>query len=474
MSRRREGRRFRCGRWALALALLCAAAPPAPGEEEWKFDVLHRKRGGPLRGLLLERTPKEVRFKSVVRRPGEATRFFTYRFDPAEVERLDLLGPEDRAKLTDRLDALARQEEVLSARLRSPDSAVHEDPPGVEKLDLRPSAWGKDGKGKALAYRSEHFRLVSNARAEVVQLAAVHLEAVYAGFARSLPPRAAGRPTTVLLARSLADYHALLKEQGRDPLLNAAFFDPARNEIVCASDLQRLGEELARVAREHAKKKGELTEKEKELARLYKGKVLLELCKPIEEARRKIAAQEKANERAFVETQQRLFRRLYHEAFHAYLANFVYPEAEAEVPRWLNEGLAQVFETAVLEAGELRLGRADRERVTRAQKAGELVPLADLLRSGPKQFVVAHSDERQTSDRYYVTAWALACYLTFDRGLVGTDALDEYVRALRRGTAPTEAFRDLVGRPLAAFEKEFREYVRQMRPDESLAKGPGK
>src|SRR5581483_762723 len=103
------------------------------------------------------------------------------------------------------------------------------------------------------------------------------------------------------------------------------------------------------------------------------------------------------------------------------------------------------------------------ERVQTAARKGELVALPELLRSGPKQFLVAHAGEQQTSDRHYLTSWALAHYLTFERKLLGTRALDQYVQALHRGADPLEAFRDLVGQPLPAFEKEFRQYLLQLR-----------
>src|SRR5439155_17665022 len=167
----------------------------------------------------------------------------------------------------------------------------------------------------------------------------------------------------------------------------------------------------------------------------------------------------------FQDATTRLFQRLYHEAFHAYLASFVYPPGDAEVPRWLNEGLAQIFETAIVEAGELRVGPTDRERVRRVQELahkGQLVPLADLLKSGPKQFLVQHATEQQISDRYYISSWALACYLTFERRLLAGKAMDRYVQASARGAEPAAAFRDFVGQPLSEFEKGFRDYLSRL------------
>src|SRR5262249_58920656 len=96
-------------------------------------------------------------------------------------------------------------------------------------LDLRPVPWVVEGKGKALAYQSAHFRLVSNASEEVIQLAAVQLEQVYGAYARTLPPHtSADKTTTLILARSQADYQALLRGQGHH-LLNPAFSDAGKN-----------------------------------------------------------------------------------------------------------------------------------------------------------------------------------------------------------------------------------------------------
>ena len=110
------------------------------------------------------------------------------------------------------------------------------------------------------------------------------------------------------------------------------------------------------------------------------------------------------------------------------------------------------------------------DAVQKALKKKELLGLTDLLRSGPKQFQVAHASEKQASDQHYLASWALGFYLTFHRKLLGTKALDDYVRALQRGTDPLEAFQDLVGMPLPQLEKEFRQYLGQLQSDGSVNK----
>src|SRR5205814_206190 len=83
------------------------------------------------------------------------------------------------------------------------------------------------------------------------------------------------------------------------------------------------------------------------------GKVPAELLAPMAAAEKRIVETEKANDKVFIAVRDRLFTRLYHEAFHAYLGTFVYPAREGTLPHWFNEGLAQIFETAIMEVGEL-------------------------------------------------------------------------------------------------------------------------
>src|SRR5207253_3002021 len=121
---------------------------------------------------------------------------------------------------------------------------------------------------------------------------------------------------------------------------------------------------------------------EKDLSRLYRGAELTRVLAPLKDTRNQLNAAEGQNEAAFEQATRQLFAVLSHEAFHAYLATVVYPPPAAGPPRWLNEGLAQVFESAVVEAGELRVGHADRDRLARAKdgvRKGELVPLERLL-----------------------------------------------------------------------------------------------
>jgi hypothetical protein len=447
------------------ICFLAAAAPPEdvgkadlPGGRDWKFDVLLLKNGKSFQGLLVEERPEKIRFQCVMRRPGERTVVFATTFAPQEVARLTRLDPAERARLQKRLQAL--------------DPSGQGEQAWMETLRLRRAPWGSAGR-PGWSYRSEYFILHSDAEEGQVRRAAAHLEQIYAAYTRFLPAtRTASAPTTILLAHSPAEYRRLLKEQKRSAFRNPAFYDPSENQIVCASDLQQRQEDLRAVREQHDRYLRELDQREADLGLLPKGDVQDRLRRELQIARRKIEQANQKNQDRFAAATRRFYQTLYHEAFHAYLGNFAIPPGQGEVPRWLNEGLAQIFETAVVEAGELRIGHADKNRLGLVQEAvrrGGLVAVADLLKAGSREFVVAHASDQQLSDRYYLASWALAFYLTFERRKLGTPELAAYVSALKDGRGPVEAFQEFVGQPLPPFEQAFHRYLLALRRDGTTA-----
>ncbi|MGE3805951.1 MAG: DUF1570 domain-containing protein [Gemmataceae bacterium] len=447
-----DAARLRClAGMLLAWALVIATADAA---DEWKYDVLRLKNGNILRGLVLEEGGDAVRFQCVRRSPGTPTVVITSTYPRSEVAAVIKLNAADR--------------KVLQERIAKLDPSGKAEEAQMEDLELSEVDWVRKEAGSAYRYGSEYFVLVSNAQEDTVRRAAVRLEQIYTAYTRYLPPRhKKATPTTIVLASTRAEYQLLLKEQKRN-ILNPAFFDARNNQVVCASDLKELGEQLERVRKKHKALLEDLQKQELQARTKYQGAVLATVLQRIYEARRTILGYNKKNDQLFGEATQELFTTLYHESFHAYLMNIVYRSDEAEVPRWQNEGLAQIFETAIVEAGELRVGHVDKERLARVHEAarkGELLTIAQLLQSKPQDFLVAQTSEQQTSDRYYFNSWALAFYLTFDRKVLGTPELHKYMAARKRGTNELEAFRQLVGKPIPEFEQDYRKFLQTLRAD---------
>lgn len=461
------------------------AAPPVGVNAEWPFDELILTNGGRFRGLLLEESVRGIRFQTVRRAAGRPTVTLTLFFNRDEVARIVRLSEEDRQRLKQKLGGL--DPHGAGERKR------------MEELTLAPADWfGRPNA--AFTYESDQFTLISGASEEVTRRATVRLEQIYTAFARLLPPRfPAARKTTVYLAGSPEEYRKLLGPTA-GPLLNPAVYDPIGNRIVCGSDLRRLGEELTATRLGHQQQLAGIDRYEENIRTAYKGqKAELDRFHELaQRERRRIWAAERANDRAFDQATRRLFALLYHEAFHSYTGTFVYPPraagsassgaassgsspmnpATGELPRWLNEGLAQIFETAVVDAGELRVGHADAVRLDRVQDRlsgktpGGLLSVSELLRAGPDTYLAAHGSTEADAIRAYLSSWAVAFHLTFDRRVVGTRAFDEYLVQLNSGRDPVAAFEKLVDQPLPAYEVDLRDYLTRLLPDGSLRPKP--
>jgi len=430
--------------------------------KESPFDVLVLKNGTSVPGVILEETPTIVRFQYVRRKPGRLTTLFTTSFPRNDIDRIVALTPAQRTVLREQLQQIENATEIEKSRL--------------DRVELARIDWnGKKDAG--LRYESDYFVLISNAQEALVRRTAVRLEQITTAYTRFLPPRfPGGKPTTIVLIKTLDEYREVVKQHGAS-FENPAFYEPSTNRIVCGSDLAKLGDDLEKVHAWHREKYAEIDEQEAEYRRLAGNdkKLLARFLEPIHEAKQRIAQADRYNETLIDKATERLFAILYHEAFHSYASNFVYPcppnnANTGDLPRWLNEGLAQIFESSIVEAGELRVGHADRKRLIRCRELlhkNELLTISELLKVGKREFIVGH-DGRAEAERAYLTSWGLAFYLTFERRLLGTPAMDVYVQNLRRGMNPEKALSDLVGQPIDKVEMDFRRFMQQLQADGSL------
>ena len=418
--------------------------------------------GATFQGLIVGETPAGLTFRVVRRWPGRPTMTMTTAFGPAEVGRVKRLTAADRQILTDRLAAL------------DPDGSGERKQ--MDAVEFAAADWpAAPPEPGALRYTGDRFVLVSNAPEEVTRRAAVRLDQIFAAYERFLPPRVdAARPVTILLAGTPAGYRAALGP-GAAGVRNPAVYEPAAGRIVCGSDLAGAADTLAAARQKHRRERAKVDAAEAELRQVYKpNRPDLDRFLPgLAAERDRLRKADRDNDAGFDRAAGHLFALLYHEAFHAYVATAVYPArpGPGELPRWLNEGLAQIFETAVLDGGELRVGHADPARLARVQvlvKPGGpgLVPVAELVRAGRPLFLAVHADQQAAADRAYLTAWALTFYLTFDRHRVGAADFPAYLAAVNTpGADPVGGFAAWVGADVTGFEAAFTDYVKRLRPD---------
>jgi hypothetical protein len=172
---------------------------------------------------------------------------------------------------------------------------------------------------------------------------------------------------------------------------------------------------------------------------------------------------------SFLEGQGRdaLRRTLQHEAFHQFAHSVVSPN----MPVWLNEGLAQVFEEAVWNGSNFSLEQIPPRRIRQLQddlRKGRIVKFQTLMNLSPMEWAKRLELDHQAGATQYNQAWAMTYFLINARddndGYRYRNRLLRMLELLHDGVDADGAFAQAFGNNIAGFEQRFMEYARQMRP----------
>lgn len=448
---------------ALLISALLLAQPADDPPGRWKLETLTLADGKQYRGVVQEERAEIIEFAEIVQPAGKPMHAVIRGIPRPLASKLQKLSPAEHQELVARFARFRHRAIIEAGRLDE------------VKLELDNSS------GLVVRrYTGPWFTLTSTADDEQTRRCVVRIEQMFRGYRTLLPPRVSQpQPLAVMLYGSLDDYRQRLRMLDLT-LDNAAFYSARERTIFAGSDLNLFGERLAQVRREHeqvrqtyAKLDSQHGEAMNALNAELKaagftnedaaGEIRQRRAtwkSQMDEALAANAERQRTNERKFAEVTGQMFTRLTHEAFHAYLGTFVFPEGRQHVPRWLNEGLAQVFETGQLDGDSLRLDAPDRDRLKRlrADLAQQPLPLALLLTAQEREFLGPHAAE--TSQRHYLYAWGVAHYLTFHANLLASPRLDDYVATPAQPADPIARFERLVGQSLADFEKEWQAAMR--------------
>jgi hypothetical protein len=433
------------------------AQPPAedsPGR--WKLETIALKGKQTLPGLVLSQSAAEVEFAQIVQPPGKPMYAVIRPLPRQEVVRVELLPDEDHAALVARFDRFRNRAVIEAGRLEQVQ-LVHEN-----------GTW---------IYRGTWFDLASTADDEHTSRSILRIEQLFRAYRTLLPPRVQ-RPQRlqVRLFGSVDEYRSELRSLGLR-LDNAAFYSARQQTILAGSDLNLFADRLAQMRKQFDNVRIEYTRLDAEQARTLatlsqdlqkagytpdEAAAEVRLRKAVWKQQLEAAlaanlARERSNDRKFAEVTEQMFSLLGHEAFHAYLNTFVYPHDRHHVPRWLNEGLAQVFESGQLDGDSLRLDAPARDKLASLQQdlaAGQPLPLARLLEAEEREFLGPHGSG--SPSRHYLYAWGLAWHLSMAQNLLGPGKLDEYVGERPGPRDPITRFEQLTGQRLAEFEPAWR------------------
>ena len=338
-------------------------------------------------------------------------------------------------------------------------------------------------------HEADWFALTSTADENTTRRCIVRLGQMFLAFRHVLPPNLASADVHLRFKvfGTKDEYYRYLREQ-QIGIRNPAYYVAAEKLIVAGGDVRRVVDEVAKTRQRHKdisaaieQQNRQMPDRIKQLIReLQEQNVPAAQRKKIVAATRqkwqqqqkalalKISVANRKNAAKLDEVTGAMFRRLYHEAFHAYLDNYVYNSHDYDVPTWFNEGLAQVFEAGLLEGDTLRIDAPTASSLEKLQadlKSDTPLSLAELLTADQRAFLVLHSGTDNISSRHYFYSWGLTYYLTFEKSLLGTEALDAYVAGEARDLSPLVRFERLVDMPLAKFEQQWREEMLALRSD---------
>ncbi len=455
------------GLWIAAVCSLLLVTPvrgqDSPLQQGPPRERLLLQNGNQLLGMVLDQSPRAVEFLEINQPPGRPTFAVIHVVPTAQVAQLTRVDMAERQQLEQLADQIRNRTQIRAAEESSLEITVVPS----EILNTQ----------QALRYEGDQFVLISGLREDATRSLAVRADQIFQAFQHWLPPTRQPRETIeIILFESLTSYSVYLKKIGLQ-VDNPAIYVPHANQVLIGSDLQSFQQRLELTQKQHA----QLTAESEKKAASLSGE-LTALAKRLRDAgwppaeitseinarreawqrdyRQKLAqlkVADRRNEAMRQSLMDQTTRHLCHEAFHAYIENFLYPQDEYDVPVWLNEGLAQLFEHAQFENQTFRIDQPPRELLTDLQarlKRDDGFSLQRMLQTEAGSFLLFENLHRSQLD--YDVAWGLAWYLVFQKQLLEAKNLERFVQPRRGPTVPLE---EKFGQPVSVLQAEWTRFM---------------
>lgn len=158
---------------------------------------------------------------------------------------------------------------------------------------------------------------------------------------------------------------------------------------------------------------------------------------------------------------------LRHEGFHQFAAQ----RFEADLPNWVNEGLAEFFQHSLFTERRASLGLVDPVSLSllrRFQREGTLLSLEELLAISAREWNEKVNSLDPQARIIYPQAWSVVHFLIrADNGRYERVILS-YLKELSRGQKPDRARLNAFGPDLESMQHAWEEHLEQMEPDPVL------
>lgn len=157
-------------------------------------------------------------------------------------------------------------------------------------------------------------------------------------------------------------------------------------------------------------------------------------------------------------------RTLQHEGFHQFAWNYLGPN----LPTWMNEGLAQYFEDAVILEHGMELGLGDPKRIALVRDALQYkwaVDMEELLSLNNQQWTASLRTNGSRSELLYAQAWSMVYYMIHGDNGRYLGSFEVYLRLLSEGHRHDKAFRSAFGYgALEGIEQRWRTFALKQQP----------
>lgn len=169
---------------------------------------------------------------------------------------------------------------------------------------------------------------------------------------------------------------------------------------------------------------------------------------------------------AFLQEQGRdgLRRTLQHEAFHQFAFVAIHPN----LPVWLNEGIAQLFEEGIWDGQRFWMGQVPPRRLRQLRadfQAKRLTDFRTFMNLPHEQWADQLAGSADAGATQYNQAWAMIHFLAFDERHgqpVYRQRLVKLLKLLHEGNSAEEAFAQAFSDNIDGFEDRFVEYARRL------------
>lgn len=423
---------------------------------------------GEIRFGLIESVDEQwVHLVEIKRHPGRPASLVVRPIERSAVVGMVRLPESEREELQERVAALAFRAQIEAAQME----AV-----GLDKRI--------ENGITTFSYSGRWFLLETDLPEEIARRVVVRLEQVFSAYRQLLPPRRERpRALRIRIFSSRMEYEEALRRY-EVRLANPAVFLPRENLVLAGAELGQFAVQLNQLQQEHARLRQELiqlrrqmTKKLEELGRklrqegvprqeaakiLQRERAVLE--NQISQKMNEIQRVDRKNAELFSKIMLQTLRQLYHEAFHAYMENYLFPSKEHPTPLWLQEGLAMLFQEGVLEADTLRIDALSEEAaavIRQDRRRGRTMTFGQLLEAGPAEFLQTPGQTSSASNRYYAYAWAGVYYLC-QTGKLRPGGLEDYLSPAGQAAPAGERFRRLVGKTVEEWDRDWQNFLRSL------------